>query len=432
MADQGPPGAPDVLGGLLAASHLMSWRDLPGAVRTYAARAGLEDALIYLADLQERVLVLLPGAAPGGTGADAGPGAGADAELRIDATVAGRAFQLGRVLPQGPGGVESGHQWWLPLLSGTERLGVLRVTTARDDAATAARMRLLATAVALLVVSKRDSSDAHARLVRTREMNVAAEMQWNLTPPQTYADGQVVICGVMEPAYEIGGDAFDYALADDVLHLSVFDAMGHDTSAGMTANLAVATSRNNRRHGMDLARTSEAIEEVLLGEFRRERYVTAVLADLNTRTGRLTWVNRGHHPPVVIRGGRWSALLHCPPGHPMGTDLGLATTVCHEQLEPGDRLVLYTDGITEARNPDGLQFGLDGFMDFLIRHHSDGLPVPETLRRLTHAILDHHRERLADDATVVLAEWLGPDRRTGEVEAIVGLPDGVVPGRVSR
>ncbi|WP_143196668.1 hypothetical protein [Streptomyces sp. MJM1172] len=94
----------------------MSWRDLPGAVRTYAARAGLEDALIYLADLQERLLVLLPDAAPGGTGADAGPGAGADAEPRIDATVAGRAFQPGRVLSQGPGGVEGGHQWRLPLL----------------------------------------------------------------------------------------------------------------------------------------------------------------------------------------------------------------------------------------------------------------------------------------------------------------------------
>lgn len=66
----------------------------------------------------------------------------------------------------------------------------------------------------------------------------------------------------------------------------------------------------------------------------------------------------------------------------MGTDLGVPAIPCREQLVPGDRIVLRTDGVTEARDADGHEFGLELFIDFLDRHHADGLPGPEPLRRL--------------------------------------------------
>jgi serine phosphatase RsbU (regulator of sigma subunit) len=241
-------------------------------------------------------------------------------------------------------------------------------------------------------------------------MNVAAEMQWALMPPRCFANDEVAIAAVMEPAYDTGGDAFDYAIAGETAHLAVFDAMGHDSTAGLTANLAVSTCRNQRRQGVDLPTTSERIECSLIGHFGYTRYVTAVLADLDTATGQLAWVNRGHHPPVLIRGGRWSTTLHCPPAHPMGIDGGLPVHMCREQLEPGDRLLLYTDGVTEARDARDREFGLDRFTDFIIRSHADGLPVPETLRMLMNAILDYHDGRLADDATVLFCEWRGSAR----------------------
>ncbi|MDJ0385614.1 PP2C family protein-serine/threonine phosphatase [Streptomyces sp. G-G2] len=417
-----------MLGGLLRASHLMAWEDMLAQVGSCASEAGIHDLGIYLSDLQEDVLRPLPDdgghwaegkAAEGRTAEDAA--AGGQGDLSVATTMAGRSFQLGRVFRQTER-EQPGVLWWVPLLDGTERLGVLRAVTAADDESTRDELDLLAALVALLVVSKRGSSDTHARLVRTRPMNVAAEMQWHLMPPATYADPRVVVGGVLEPAYEIGGDAFDYARAGDVLHLGIFDAMGHDTSAGVTANLAVAACRSNRRQGLGLIETSVAIEEILLTEFHRRRYVTAILADLDTVTGGFSWVNRGHHPPVVIRGGRWMTRLQCPPAHPMGTDLGLEPVLCREQLEPGDRVVLYTDGITEARNADGREFGLEGFVDFLIRHHSDGLPVPETLRRLMRAIMAHHGGRLADDATVLVVEWLGPEAGPSLARDRVGLP----------
>ncbi|MGW4273644.1 PP2C family protein-serine/threonine phosphatase [Streptomyces seoulensis] len=404
--------------GLLTASHLMPLELLPSLVGRYAEPVGFGEVLIYLGDLQRVVLRLLTGnGADGGAGAPPGEG-----DMPVEGSAAGRAYQYGELVRAATEGTGA-RQWWVPLLDGTERLGVLRVTTAVDDARAREDMEHLASLVAMIVVSKRESSDAYARLARTRPMNVAAEMQWQLMPPRTYAEGRVAISSAMEPAYTISGDAFDYAVAGPVVHLAIFDAMGHDTAAGLSANLAVAAARNARRQGASLAEIGEFVEKTLIEQYGHSRYVTGILAELDTTTGVLSWVNRGHHPPLIIRGGRWTTHLQCRPTHPMGTGLGLKTIECRDQLEPGDRVVFYTDGITEARSGDDTEFGLERFTDFLIRHHADGLPVAETLRRLVRAVLDYHDDHLQDDATVLLCEWLGSEPNpTHQVADLAGLP----------
>ncbi|MEW2545115.1 PP2C family protein-serine/threonine phosphatase [Streptomyces sp. NPDC047002] len=396
-----------MLTGLLRDSHMTNFEGLPTLVSRYAAAAGVGRARIFLADLQEDVLREVTG-----VGQDAGAGG---SSLRIDGTLAGRAYQnMEEVVSPDL------RRRWLPVLDGTERLGVLGFdtdpfgtaapgATEADDGHTTEAMRALASAVGLLVASKRASSDSHSRLTRVRLMSVVAEMQWTLMPPRFCADERVKISAVMEPAYRIAGDAFDYAVSGDTVHLAIFDAMGHDTAAGLTASLAMAACRNQRRRDAAVTEVGEAIEDALTEQFGQEHYATGVLGELDLNTGMLTWVNRGHLAPVLIRGGRWAATLECPPSHPMGTGLGLPVTVCQEQLEPGDRVVLYTDGITEARDSAGEQFGTERFIDHLVRQHAAHLPVAETLRRLIHAVLDHHSGRLDDDATVLILEWHGPD-----------------------
>ncbi|MFC8124860.1 PP2C family protein-serine/threonine phosphatase [Streptomyces sp. NPDC057302] len=387
--------------GLLDASHGLSLEQLPSLVRDHAAHAGLGDVRIYLADLQEEVLRLVTGR---GLDATADPGQEA-AELRIDDTPAGRSFMS--LQPRGAEG-EGPGQWWTPLLNGAERVGALRADTDGSAAQTRLLQRL-ASLVTLLIISVRNQSDSHARLVRTQQMTVAAELQWNLMPPRAFANGQVTISTALEPAYEVGGDAFDYALADGVVHLSIFDAMGHDVTAGITANLAVAACRNARRQNANLIDTGEFIERTLIEQLGGARYCTAVLLELDSGTGQISWISHGHHPPVIIRrDGTWSGLLRCLPAHPLGTDLGIKATLCREQLNPGDRLVLYTDGITEAKDPNGQEFGLERFVDFILTHNAEGLPVPETLRRLVHGVLHYQQGRLQDDATVLFMEWHGP------------------------
>ncbi|MGW7210574.1 PP2C family protein-serine/threonine phosphatase, partial [Streptomyces sp. NPDC054837] len=181
-----------------------------------------------------------------------------------------------------------------------------------------------------------------------------------------------------------------------------------DTAAGLTAALAMGTCRNTRRQGGSLLDIGDAVEQALIKQYDRTRYVTGILADLDTDTGVLTWVNRGHPVPVLIRAGRSGSQLTCKPAHPMGTALGLEATTCREQLEPGDRVVFYTDGITEARGRGDNELGVERFTDLLVRQHADGLPVPETLRRLIQTLLDHHDGQLQDDATILICQWLGP------------------------
>jgi hypothetical protein len=378
-----------VVSALAVASHLSSFAELPALLTRESARAGLTDVRVYLSDRQERVLREVTG-----EGADAHQGG---REMRVDGTVAGLAYTKSE-----PVRVGDERRYWVPVLDGTERLGVLHVGSVDDLLAA----QTLASMVGLLVVDKRSNSDAYARLIRTRPMSVAAEMQWTLMPPGTFANARVTVSAATEPAHDNAGDSFDYALDRDVIHLAMFDAMGHDTAAGLIATLAVGAFRNERRSGTGLREIPRAVEAILTEEFVRTRFATAVIGELDVAAGVFSWVNCGHLPPVLIRGEEVRD-LECEPTHPLGADLGLPVTVCREQLEPGDRLLLYTDGIIEARDSQGREFGVDRFVDFVIRHQADHLPVPETLRRLVQAVMAYHHGRLGDDATVLFCEWHG-------------------------
>ncbi|GAA3294817.1 PP2C family protein-serine/threonine phosphatase [Streptomyces cinereospinus] len=386
---------------LMQASHTATLEEIPALIADRVAEVGIYDTAVFVVDIRETVLRQLTG-----KGRDAGSGG---QEFTVQGSLPGQAYQRVDLLAEPATGdaPDGRRRWWVAVTDGVERLGVLRADTDADDEPTRRSLRDLASMTALLLLSKRSFSDSYARRVRTEPMNVAAEMQWNLTPPPAYAGHSATVGAVMEPAYQVGGDAFDYAVAGSVLHLGIFDAMGHDTTAGITANVAVAACRNARRHGASLAESSELVEQVLLEQFEGRRYVTGILADLDMDTGRLTWINRGHHLPIVIRDNRWTTELACPPAGPMGTALGLPVTECTEHLQPGDRVLLYTDGVIEARDARGRQFGRSRFADFVKRHHSGRHTVHETLRRLMAAVMDHHGGKLDDDATVLLSEWRG-------------------------
>jgi hypothetical protein len=395
---------------LLDRAHLAAAHDLPVLFQRYADTVGYGRTIVYLVDLQQTVLVpFLPADGPNDTEQ---PQA-----LAIDATLAGRAFQLLETVPQHGDDTAAASQVWIPLLNGSERLGVLSVVVPPDVVAEpgqAARLRRFASMAAELLMTKTLYGDTIVRLRRTADMGLAAEMQWTLLPPLTFASSTVTIAAGLEPAYEVAGDSIDYAVDASTTHLAILDGMGHGLRSAQLATLAVAAYRNGRRNRAGLRSTAQGVDRAVQSAFAGEAFSTGILAELDTDSGVLSWVNSGHPEPLLIRAGRVVKVLEVVPMLPFGLSEGLGQTeieieIGSESLEPGDRVLLYTDGVVEARSPEGDFFGLDRLVDLLTRNVAAGLPAPETMRRVVRALLTHQQGQLADDATMLLFGWRTDD-----------------------
>ena len=135
-------------------------------------------------------------------------------------------------------------------------------------------------------------------------MTVASQLLWSLAPPLVTGTDDVVLAGMLEPCCDMGGDALDNALNGDVLHLAVFDAMGHGLAAAGVAAFVLSAHRHGRAGGAGLADAYAQIDAAVTEQHHGSRFVTAVLAELDLPSGRLRWVSAGHPAPLVLRDGR--------------------------------------------------------------------------------------------------------------------------------
>jgi phosphoserine phosphatase RsbU/P len=332
--------------------------------------------------------------------------------VRVDGTLPGRAYQLGTSLDSRDDDGEL--VLWVPLVDGVERLGVVRMRlppgTDPADPELLKRCTVVASLVAHVIASKARQNDALPIARRTRPMSVAGEMLWQLLPPLTVASRDLALAAVLEPSYEVSGDAFDYALGATEAQFSIFDSSGHDLSAGLTTSVTLAASRTARREGHDLLGVAARIDTALVGQFTDHRFVTGVLAHLDLASGRMRYLNAGHPAPVLLRGGR--AVRELPGGRRMpfgrvATLMPQPADVGEEYLEPGDLLLMHSDGVVEARDAHGAEFGVERLVELAEYAAADRLPAPETLRRLTRAVREHRSGELQDDATLMLVEWSG-------------------------
>jgi serine phosphatase RsbU (regulator of sigma subunit) len=387
-----------LLGDLVQRAQLSAPDQLAGLVAERAGAIGIRDLVVYLSDYGQTRLVPLPY-----RGMPERP------PLSVEGTLAGRAYRTATAL-EGEADSADARRLWLPLLDGSERIGVMEVTLAAAAVPSSLRdaCQQYANVVATLVVGRWAYGDRFELVRRERPMRLPAEIQWRLLPPTTFAADRLVVTGVLEPWDQVGGDAFDYAINGDVAHLALFDAMGHRLNAALLSTVAVAGYRNARRARLDLPGTYAAIDEAVAEQFGRQYFVTGLLLELDTSTGWLRWISAGHLPPLLLRRGRLVKTLAAPPATPMGLRLLAGPPLVHsEQLEPGDRLILYTDGVVEARY-HGKFFTEERLADFIVRESASGHSPPEVLRRLVRAVLDHQHGRLQDDATILFVEWTSP------------------------
>jgi serine phosphatase RsbU (regulator of sigma subunit) len=183
--------------------------------------------------------------------------------------------------------------------------------------------------------------------------------------------------------------------------------MGHGLEATLLATVAIGAMRNSRRGGLSLRDVVAVMDATIAAQFGPDKFVTAIVGELDTITGVWTWITCGHPPALVVRGGRVVKTLDANVNAPLGLAmLREHPAIGHERLEPGDRLLLYTDGVIEARNATGEFFGIDRLVEYISRESAAGQPAAEALRRLNLSILAHQEGELQDDATTVMIEWL--------------------------
>jgi phosphoserine phosphatase RsbU/P len=385
----------EALTSVLDRSHLFQPDELAPAVAAAMSPLGVHTT-IYLVDDEQRALRAIPHHDRPVT-----------EPLSVDATVAGRAFAMVHSIPAG-----GGRGWWVPMVNGTDRLGVIEFAfdegVDTSDRLLRRRCETMAGLVGHLITVTAPKGDFLFQVRRSRPMSDGAELLSQLLPPLTASCERLTISAILEPRYDVGGDGFDYAIDGPVAHMMIFDGVGHGLKAGLAYTVAVIAIRAARRAGQSLYAQAKAADTVLLEQFGAEaRFVTAILAELNMDTGVVRYINAGHPAPLLFRDGTFVRELPGGRRTPLGVqhdDMQLG----EEMLQPGDWLLLYTDGISEARDANGDMFGTKRLIEHAERHAADGLPTPETLRRLARAVATHHNGPAVDDATLLLAEW-SPD-----------------------
>ncbi|MFE6847184.1 PP2C family protein-serine/threonine phosphatase [Streptomyces sp. NPDC057686] len=382
-----------LLGLLLDRAQLMPPQLIAPLIAEGVAGIGGRDVSILLQDYAQELLVPLPG-----TKLHVGQ------PEPVDDSPAGRAFLSGDVVeaPQA-----DGVRMYLPLLDGSDQVGVMALTldaVVDDDRRL---LRRLAGLVADMLVTKNAYTDQFFQARRREPMSVSAEIQWGLLPPLTMTVPQVAVAGTLEPAYRVAGDSFDYALNDNILHAAVIDAMGHGLDAAVMATVAIGAYRHARRVFISLAEKYVFMDDAISRQFGPDHFVTAQLMHVNITTGELELVNAGHPAPLLIRDGKVVRQLESATTLPVGFG-GEMPRIKEHMLQPGDRVLCYTDGIIEEHVASGEQFGEERLIHCVNRlgeEPSDGMRAD--LRRLSHTLKNERGGRTSDDATLFMIEWRG-------------------------
>ncbi len=382
-------------GAALRSLHELAPSDVLESLSRVAGRVGAYDMTTYLIDFEQSTLFPVP---------DRGVHVDSPIGVATEGTSEGQAFIERRLVETVR---KDTTRVSVPIIEGSDCTGVLAFTVANPfDGEARRRSEELGMFVGAAIAIAARYTDLFNLVRRRRAMSLPASIQWDLLPPLRLTTPEVSSNGVLEPAYDVGGDSFDHAVNGFSVDVAIMDAMGHGLSSSIVSSLAVESYRHDRREGQPLAVTHARLDQVLADSFGGERFVTGQLAKLDVQSGRLNWINAGHPRPLQVRGDRVIATLSCEPSLPWGLGSRLKEEA-DEWLEPGDSVVFYTDGVIEGRSPSGESFGIDRFVDVIEQASAARHPSDVILRTAINGVIAFQDRRLRDDATIVWLTWEG-------------------------
>lgn len=246
-------------------------------------------------------------------------------------------------------------------------------------------------------------TDVFDRGRRDQPATAAAEIQQDLLSPRRASVTGGRIAGSVIPAYDVGGDWFDHAENPEGTWLGVADAMGRGLRASAVASVAIGATRAARRAGSSLEKSCDYVDAAI-DDLGASTFVTLVLANWHAATGTLSWINCGHPPPLLIGVDGSVAELEGEATFPLGVwrDHRAGFRRNQVQLSPGDRVLMFTDGVTDRRRDDGEMVGIDGLTEML-RELGPG-SAADMVQAVEGRLREVSSERLADDATQLVLE----------------------------
>lgn len=313
-------------------------------------------------------------------------------EVPVDDSWAGRCFA-------GQSPLVDGERTAVPVTTRGNRLGVLTVEAITVD------VEQLAATTALLaqaILSIGSATTVYESTRRRQPLTVAAELQWALLPGQSYADDDVTMAGLLEPAYAIAGDCYDWSRDDETLHLAVLDGTGRGVPAALATTLALGALRNARFTGASLADQAALADQAVYAHHGGDAFTSALLLGFDMASGEVRVVDAGSPLLFRQREGRVER-IELEPQLPLGM---FEETLYVEQVvdvAPGDRLLVVSDGI-HGVVLDGAPFGNNG-MEQTLREARLLAPAEvcrHVLRTLRGSWGD---EGPSDDAVVVCLDW---------------------------
>jgi phosphoserine phosphatase RsbU/P len=245
------------------------------------------------------------------------------------------------------------------------------------------------------------------RLSLKNDLEIARDIQAAMLPHETYRAPCLEIHGRTRPANTVGGDFYDIVpLTDGRVLFALGDVAGKGSPAALLMALLLAMLRTLLDEGLAPPALIDRLNVQIWRQMPRSRFITLFVGVIEPDTGRLLFVNAGQTPPVLRRAsGEFERLA--TGGIALGLHGSTKYSATGTILAPGDTLVLYSDGVTEAENPDGVAFDETG-LERTLSAVPDAT-APDVSAAILGAVQTHARDvRFADDLTVLVVRRLPP------------------------